>query len=254
MMHLIISYSFIVFAILSVGCQDEQLQQYYENCDVNWVTAEGVYKFSCPYEVLPNQRVYQKGDTLIYRCLITDTIYDEASQRSYYMPDFPFRSLFTLWWIPEEGGEIKSGLRHIPWQLDSSIVDRNYVVNRELISDHVAFRYYGQADSNVPGYFFEAKFVLDTVGFFLLQAEDLISRLDDPTPAIMSYDFECKHPNIVVYNVYNRIAHDDHLDDYDDELLRILDEVYMGHYKSVSNVESLKILFQREGAFAFEVR
>jgi hypothetical protein len=244
----------LLIVCLIASCQDKELEQYYQDCEVNWIKAEGVYKFSCPYEVIPNQRVFSIGDTITFRSHFSDTIYDEASQRSYYMPGFPFRSLFTLWWIPEEGGDIKSGLRHIPWQLDSSIVDRNYVVNRELISDHVSFRYFGQTDPEVLGYFFEAKFVLDTVGFFLLQAEDLISRLDNPTVEIATYDFECKHPRQWVYEVYNRIIHEDYLDDYDAELLRILDEVYWGDYKAVSNVESLKILFRQEGSFAFEVR
>ncbi len=246
----------LLIVCLIASCQDKELEQYLEDCDVNWRRGGdgGVYELMSPYEVIPNQRVFGLGDTIAFRSHFSDTIYDEASQRSYYMPDFPFRSLFTLWWIPEEGGDIKSGLRHIPWELDSSIVDRNYVVNRELISDHVSFRYFGQTDPEVLGYFFEAKFVLDTVGFFLLQAEDLISRLDNPTSEIVAYEFECIHPRQREYNVYNRITHDDHLDDYDDELLRILDEVYRGDYKTSVTVKGLKITFRQEGSFAFEVR
>lgn len=245
----------ILLALLISSCDQFDEEAHAKECGTSWLEPDSDfarYKFLCPYTVHPVQQIYSVGDTVTVTCQMSDTIYCESSKRDYYIPDFPFRSAFTIWYFPD-GGEVLSGLRHTTWKLDSLITDRKYNTNPLGISDHIAFRYYGQGPGTGPGYYFQVEVVLDTVGVFMFEAIDQLEENDINGRYTNGYDFECQLPwEPLGYYVQNRLTHEDHLDDYDEEIQRIVDEAYEG--KSGFDAGGYKWRMRRAAGYAFEVR
>lgn len=242
----------LLSVLVIIGCDQFDEEAHAEECGTDWIRGS-IYQFSCPYTVDPVQRVYDVGDTISVVCRMTDTIYCENSQRDYHIPDFPFRSLFTIWYFPDNG-DVLSGLRHTTWELDSLITDRNYVQNSGKISDHIAFRYHGQGPGTGEGYFFSIDIVLDTVGKFILQAEDLLETTDINGRYTGDYKFDCMLPESpLLYQIKNRLTHEDHLDDYLDELAEITRIAYNGDFEGTPEWLTPEF-FRQTAGFAFEVR
>ncbi len=244
---------FLLLCLCIFSCDQFDEEAHAEECGTDWIRGSSIYEFSCPYTVNPVQRVYAVGDTISVVCRMTDTIYCENSQRDYHIPDFPFRSLFTIWYFPGNG-DVLSGLRHTTWELDSLITDRNYVQNSGKISDHIAFRYHGQGPGTGPGYYFRIDIVLDTVGTYIIQAEDLLEQNNINGRYTDSYQFDCQLPfRPLGYFIKNRLTHEDHLDDYLDELAEITRTAYNGDFEGTPEWLTPEF-FRQTAGYAFEVR
>ncbi len=198
----------------------------------------------------PTQALYHVGDTLRMVSIVSDTMYCHGARSNFYIPGHPFYPLMGGAIVTEDS--IVDLLDHTLVQIDD--VHRPRLVYQRSSDNYTIQLEYVRDSSDLAVRQWVVTMILQKAGKYVLStfdAANFVGELD--APELYAYDFECKSP----YNyrlVHPEITHADYLDNYDAELLQILEEVYSGDYQTSRSLESMKSRLRKEAAFAFEVR
>lgn len=223
----------------------------------------GNYYLKVPLEIIPHKKTYLKGDTITYRMLFSDTIYDLNHQRDYVIKNFPFKPAFSFYRI--ENDDWVSGLK-----LDNPvIVDSKF--NTRLVGSgntggvSIAIDLRGDTEYKDGFYNFEFQMVMNVPGVYILLVGDVIESLNrrdliDGLYPEYVVDFEDKCPDADYY-IRTVLEGDPHYDDFTEEVQFLDKEVYRDKISEENNINFElwgsggvgRLNANWAGMFAFEV-
>ncbi len=232
------------------------------------VDNEAEFKKNCPYElqfpghnlrvpvtIEPHQLVYELGDTLKISAIFTDSIYDLGTAQTFLIENFPFKPVSLLFNV-EENTSHTSGYGPNDLHI-SSIFSPDIFGSSSLANGYNARAIYSDGE-----YKFESELILKQTGRYILFFSDVYETNLNSGFAELNYEadaitFEGKCPTLG-YRICSVIeSGDDHLEEFESELLYLDNEVYSGKLGSIeSSIGPLGaggIRLEWNGGFGFEV-
>ncbi|MFZ1703135.1 MAG: hypothetical protein WAT79_02250 [Saprospiraceae bacterium] len=212
------------------------------------------HQFLIPVIISPHQKTYNVGDTLHINATFRDSMFDYNTKQTFLIQNFPFDVGVKLWRF-ENDSTWQNGLKVNTYLIDSSNL-RRFDSN----DDYVGIQYIKFVERNNM-YSFEMDIILQKKGRYIFQFEDFINRYppDYYDEKIEYYTFEgqCDFKKSPVAMVQG----DDHMLDFEPELLHIDNNVYRNGYYSIKYKRSNEspygngsIAWEMTSTYCFEVK
>ncbi len=222
----------------------------------------GNYYLKVPLEVLPHKKTYKKGDTITFRMLFSDTIYDLNHKRDYVIKDFPFRPAFSFYKI--ENDDWVSALKLDNPVIADSVFNTRFVGPGNTGGVSIAVDVRGDTQYKDGFYNFEFQFVMNVPGVYILLVGDAIESLNARDLREGLYpeyqvDFEDKCPD-ANYSIRTILQGDPHYLDFPEEVQYLDREVFFNDIEGIIEGDNefwgyglSKVIAEWSGMFAYEV-
>ncbi len=211
-----------------------------------------------PVEVIPNKLEYQIGDTILFRSVFSDSIYDFSADDTLLVRDFPFRPISLIFRFFDDF-EFESG-----YDANQPLVDEKYNPRYNPTNRYTTdFR--GDMIYENGVYLFEHKLILEKPGKYVMWTTDMYNEnrsfnnfeANASADSIM-YEGRCRDAELrIIY----KLNGNDNLKEFEDYLVWLDQNVYNNALATYSekNREELKSLLwgtvkiDFSAAFCFEV-
>ena len=204
-------------------------EEFFEACPYE-LRYGGAHYLEVPIDIIPQQKVYNIGDTLTIRMMFSDSIMDLTRQINFKIEGFPFEPLNLLYKVTDN--EWDHGYR-----LNELIVDEERFNTRQnsqsMFSDDM--RGFTLYEDGI--YHFEYQLVLQTPGRYLTLISDQFQdnassgRGDENEAANrIEFDGRCPSTGFIICSV---IKGDNHFEDYISEIQLLDEQVYRGNLTSI---------------------
>ena len=249
----ILLFSLLSALIFSSCCTNE------EELDPCFYDLKFVYQaLEVPVEVIPNKSVYQVGDTILFRSVFSDSIYDLSADDTFLVRDFPFRPISLIFRFFEDF-KFESGYEANRPLVDAKYNPRYNPANR-YTTDFRADMIYENGM-----YKFEHRLILEKPGKHVMWTTDMYNEniIWGNTEAnaladSIVYDGRCEDAQL---NIIYDLKGNDYLKEFEDYLVWLDQNVYLNGLATYSekNREELKSLkwgsvkIDFSAAFCFEV-
>lgn len=239
-----------MLTLSSCRCNDEDFKK---NCPYD-IDYPGHF-LRIPITITPHKLTYSVGDTVFINTVFTDSIYDLGTHHTFKIEGFPFKPLSLLYHFTDND-TYDSGYRVNDLFIDS-IYNHVYNFSSNYADGYRAYTVYGDNQ-----YRFESRLILKEPGRYVLLFTDLYQdhngsgngELNAEADAIT---FEGKCPTLGYYLCSMIDSGDDHLDQFEDELVYLDTAVYRGNLRYDRNtlgaLGSGSISVEFSGYFGFEV-
>ena len=211
-----------------------------------------------PVEVIPNNSKYQVGDTILFRSVFSDSIYDLSADEKFLVRDFPFRPISLIFRFFNDF-EFESG-----YEANQPLVDEKYNP-RYNPENRYTTDFRGEILYENGIYTFEHRLILENPGIYVMWTTDMYNEniiwgntdanaLADST----MYDGRCKDAQL---NIIYDLKGIDYLKEFEDYLVWLDQNIYQNDLATYSEknreeLASLKwgdIKIDFSAAFCFEV-
>lgn len=249
------------------GCNPNHVssEDYFEQCPYELKYGRHFY-MNVPIDVTPHQITYSVGDTISFSIEISDTIFCNSREEEFVIREFPFRPLFQLYRIHEEGFD--SGLLDNPVKIDTL---HNPTARRA--SSRYAAGFFSSSIYSENKYILFFQILLRKPGRYVTTMQDNVELLDDhdfPNGIIPQYlpvvnESGCPDPRYIVNYSING---DPHYEEFATEMTFLDEQVYKGHLYALGtdhddpiwgglnqfgSQEGMSTLAEWRGIFGFEV-
>jgi hypothetical protein len=208
-----------------------------------------------PVEIYPHKINYKVGDTIHISTNFRDSVFDFSTEQTFLMKNFPFDPGVKLWRF-ENDTIWENGLA-----VNEIIMDSFYYHRLDGNDDRVGVLYIDLVEKENM-YFFEMKIVLKKAGRYILQFEDYIRRYTNELydQRVDYYTFEGKCGMTI--DPVAMIQGDDHLEEFETELLYIDKKLFYDNYRSLRYFDNShnspygrgSMTWEFVGTYGFEVR
>lgn len=240
----------IILSLFSCGLfeSSEQVPCQYE-------VKTGSHNPLIPVNIHPHSMIYKVGDTIHISTNFRDSVFDFSTEQTFLMKNFPFDPGVKLWRF-ENDTTWERGLA-----VNEIIIDSVYYHRLDGNHDRVGVLFIDLVEKENM-YFFEMKIVLKKAGRYIFQFEDFISRYNSEyyKEKIGNYTFEGKCGMGI--RPVAMIQGDDHLEEFETELLYIDKRLFNDNYRSRRYLDNShnspygrgSMTWEFEGTYGFEVR
>lgn len=245
---------FILIIILFNSCDKLKVEEFEKNCPYELVY-DGHF-FQIPISISPHQSSYKVGDTINISTVFSDSIYDLGTQNTFKIENFPFKPYSFLY-------RINSSETHDSgYQINELNIDKSYNPSFSYSDSYSdGFRAYTQYENNQ--YKFESELILEEPGVYILVFTDLYqsyeaSGNEDLNAEADAVTFEGRCPTLPYYLCSMIASGDDHLKNFENEMIYLDEKVYRGKLRHHNN-DPLDPLYpgnlsvEFNGFFGFEV-
>lgn len=236
-------------AIFLHGCITET-----DNCGYTPLLVGARHVLKVPIQIVPNRSVYYTGDTISIVVDMNDSVHDLNTELNFKIKNFPFKPVIDLYNFDPQGVYLRRGFGSHEISIDSIYKP----IYQTAIGTTTSYR-----DGR---YRFEVKMVLKTKGKYVFFMEDLheINSGGGNPKYLNTYadtvTFEGKCPDWR-YRIHNMIEGDDHMYEFEKELVYIDKELNFDNFASLKYPNSSKspygsgvFKFERIGTYCFEVK
>jgi len=227
---------YIISLIFFSGCLSSGLseEEYADLCPYERKSS-GVFQLQANLEVIPHQKTYQVGDTVIWRINATDSMFDYNRDMIFKIENFPFQPYFHLYKIQDNTWS--SGYEHMDVLIDS-VYSPRYVTGGNTFARSIR----GTSTFINGEYLFEFKTVFTEPGTFinyvpdktLFTGENEINEGLNPEYNGIINHSECPDP---FYIVDYLLQGDPHYDDFQDEMVFLDKEVYYDEMVRIDGID-----------------
>ncbi len=229
------------FSFFNSCCKESAEEKFKRECPYTLKYSNAHY-LKVPINIVPNKIKYNVGDTIGLEIKFSDSISDINTSQIFKIENFPFRPVLEIFNF-ENGEFISSG-----FQLNRVLIDTIY---HPLYNSSIA----SQIKYKNNEYTFKAKIILPKKGKYILQVLDLYQinssggNPDEWNAKANAIIFEGKCPTFN-YDICNMIQGDDHLSEFEPELLHIDKKVFFDNWTTIK-LKNHETPFGR-GSFAWE--
>gem|GEM_PF-1065346 len=226
------AYLLVVLLALLIGvsgCDPNHVsgEDYFEQCPYELKYGRFFY-MSVPVDVTPHQVSYSIGDTISFSIEISDTIFCNSREEEFVIREFPFRPLFELYRIHEEG--FTSGLLEID---NPVIIDTLHNPSFQRSSSRYAGGFFSSLIYENNKYNLSFHIILNIPGRYVTNMIDNVELVDahDFTDGLLPQywpvvnESDCPDPR---YLVNYEINGDPHYEEFAVEMTFLDEEVYKG--------------------------
>lgn len=235
---------FFLFCLISC-CSETAEEKFKRECPYTISIPSANHFLKVPLTVVPNKLTYKLGDTITISTSFTDSIYDINTNHKFLIKNFPFDGSAVLWRF-YGGLNWDAGFRNNIWKIDTINKPDYHSTGRSPDFIKVKQNY---SDGK---YNLEIKIIPTQKGKFIFQLIDQINEYDPGSEKwenILAINFEGKCPTFG-FDVCNIIEGDNHLGNFETELVHIDKDIFYDNYATINDPNRLGVF--GEGGFLWE--
>jgi len=221
---------YLIYSILLASCGGFSAEEFFETCPHELRYGASHY-LEVPVSIIPQQEVYNVGDTLTIRMLFSDSIMDLSRQVRFKIENFPFQPYGLLYKVNTE--EWEQGFRLNDLHIDEERYNTRYNPQSSFSDDIVGHSVYEDGF-----YHFEYFIVLRTPGRYVTVMSDVYddnlrtsqSFLNEEANSVQ-FEGRCSAANFLIATVING---DSHVENYINEIQLLDEQVYRGNLTSIN--------------------
>ncbi len=201
-----------ILLIINSCCKESPEEKFKRECPYTFIHGT-FHNLKVPIEIIPNKLTYNIGDTLVVKAEFSDSIYDISTQKTFKIKKLAFRPIMSL------SSFVNDTFLTQSFAINQVKIDEKY---KPSFKNHIGSRMTYENNT----YKFEAKIGLNRKGRFVLQIVDLYlingagGNPVEWNEEVDTIKFLGKCPNLG-YSISNIIQGDDHLAQFEKELLYI---------------------------------